>query len=266
MFGSRRLFSFAVMTNNEVTTNTPLRDAALSRGLELVAGVSALVGLAAFFGLHVGFYDVVDPVRQPVSSYALVPFGEIGFAAGALGTAVACGALALRFDGDVLPRRLLLLSAGMYVLVVVCPTDTGVEVSSLSGQVHRYAAGVAFGVMTLLTVVMAVSRGGRSLRFFAGASVLLLVTTIVNTFLPGLADGGAWRGVPQRALLAVHIGFLLWLVISCCRDGLWDGATRGRADWAGGVWEWAEGSERGPGGGLVSCPGACGNRRGAMLA
>lgn len=227
--------------NGYVAVNEP--DSTVLRHLDLWACLAALVGIAGFAWLHLGFGDVVDPVRHPVSSYALDPVGEIGFAAGALGMAVACGALAVRFSTQPVLSRSLVGAAVMYVLVVVFPTDAGVDVSTVSGQIHRYAAGVAFVAMTLAAVATVRVLGRqRWVGFFAVASVALLLLTTVNTFLPELADGGAWRGVPQRLLLAVHLGFLLCVVIAARRvesgQGRVGAVTNGSPRW--GVANWPD--------------------------
>lgn len=231
-------------------------DPTVLRLLDLIAGLAALVSLAGFVWLHVGFADVVNPIRQPVSAYALDPVGEIGFAFGAIGMAVACGALALRYTHWALPRWLLVGSSVMYVLVVVFPTDSGVEVSSIAGEVHRYAAGAAFVAMTVLAAVLARGGNRRPITVLAIASAALLSVTTINTFVPGLADGGAWRGVPQRLLLAVHICFLLSLVVLSLRRTVSASARRlvgtvtngspmwGVANWPELVTTWASSFER----------------------
>ncbi|TQL76407.1 uncharacterized protein DUF998 [Stackebrandtia endophytica] len=186
----------------------------LDRLVRRLAIAAALTALAGFGFLHGYLAEVVDPVRQPVSSYALTAPGEVGFAVGAIGMAVACGALALRFTRRAWICWPLVASSGMYVLVVLFPTDAGVAVSTVGGQIHRYAAGVAFVAVTVVAIVAAwrSARSQRMLRVAAGLAVLMLLVTTINTFLPELADGGAWRGVPQRALLVIHIG--LFLVLS----------------------------------------------------
>ncbi|GAA4917404.1 uncharacterized protein DUF998 [Stackebrandtia albiflava] len=178
--------------------------------------IAAAVALAGFAFLHVAAADRVDPLRQPVSSYALGSPGDAVFAASAFAVAAACGLTALAFLGRSRPAVWGLSGAAvMYVLVVVFPTDAGVAVSTFAGQVHRYAAGAAFVGVTGVAVWLAVTcRGGRHgvvLRWLAIVSVVTLLITTVNTFLPWLADGGSWRGLPQRALLFVHIGFL-WVM------------------------------------------------------
>gem|GEM_PF-3337474 len=218
-FGLRRrhrfVHSVAVMTTHMDFTvaeaeSVLVGDDRLDRWVRWSAAVAALIALAGFGFLHGYLAEVVDPVRQPVSSYALTEPGAIGFAVGALGMAAAGGALALRFAGRAWVCWPLIVSSAMYVLVVLFPTDAGVAVSTVGGQIHRYAAGVAFVAVTIVAMVAA-RRSGWLLRVVAGSAVLMLLVTTVNTFLPQLADGGDWRGVPQRALLMIHIGLFLVL-------------------------------------------------------
>ncbi|MGH8876405.1 MAG: DUF998 domain-containing protein [Stackebrandtia sp.] len=185
----------------------------------VAAILGACVGIASFATLHLLLAGTVDPLRDPVSAYALVPVGDGLFAAGALGYAVSCAVLALpgregarRYTAA---RALSAVTSVMFVLVVAFPTDAGPAVSSIGGQIHRYAAGAAFIGMTLLG--FARSRPGGAARgwtaVLTGLSAATLLLTTVNTFAPGLADGGAWRGAPQRILLVIHAVMLIVLAL-----------------------------------------------------
>jgi hypothetical protein len=184
--------------------NRLISDPAL-RGL---AAVAATAGITSFALLHVLMADIVDPLRQPVSSYALTQPGTTLFATGALGLAAACAILA----GIGAPRHtgvrvLLALTSVMFVLVVMFRTDAGTDVSSIGGQVHRYAAGAAFVLLTLVGLWSTRHRSaptGPAVTWLTVLSALILLVTTLNTFLPDLADGGQWRGLPQRVLLVVQ--------------------------------------------------------------
>ncbi|MGH8791928.1 MAG: DUF998 domain-containing protein [Stackebrandtia sp.] len=182
-------------------------------GVAAVAG--AVVGMASFGLMHVLMAEEVNPVRQPVSAYALASPGDALFVAGASGLAVACAALAVGGRGPARQasvRLLLAVTSAMLVLAAAFPTDSGVNVSTVGGQIHRYSAGAAFVLITLAGFAACV-RGRREDVSAAARRATMLLTvvcaatflvTTVNTFLPELADGGQWRGLPQRVLLAAQ--------------------------------------------------------------
>ncbi|GAA4921998.1 uncharacterized protein DUF998 [Stackebrandtia albiflava] len=188
----------------------------------VVAAVGGAAAAVGFLLLHLVMADSVDPMVQPVSSYALRAPGSILFPLGTLGLAAGCAALAAAGLG--LPRQrpvraLLGLAAVLLVLVVVFRTDTGDTVTSTAGEIHRWSAGAAFGA--LLLAGLAADRAMRYTtvdpflrrlsRVLAGLSLVALALTALNTFLPEFADGASWRGLPQRILLAVETGLVLLL-------------------------------------------------------
>ncbi|CAM3122325.1 DUF998 domain-containing protein [Stackebrandtia soli] len=180
-----------------------------------VALAGAVTAIICFALLHLTMVDIVDPVREPVSIYALVEPGTTLFGLGALGLASACVALAvggLRLARQWDVRALLASAAVMLVAVVAFPTDAGQGVSSVSGHIHRYAAGTAFAAITVAGLLTAhrIGRGvgtgsDRFAMILAILSLSTLVLTIVNTFFPSLANGEAWRGIPQRLMLTVQV-------------------------------------------------------------
>lgn len=202
MAGGRNEFSVRTMTKTRVLAWTA------------VAG--GATGLASFAALHLFMAGQVSPLRDPVSGYALAAPGSVLFPLGAFGFAVACAALAMNRARPPWPgvvrsgvvRPLLGAASVMFVLVVLFPTDSGVAVSSFGGQVHRYAAGAAFVLMTVVGYAGALRPGDartrRWLVVLTAISAATLLVTTLNTFLPELADGGQWRGMPQRVLLVVQ--------------------------------------------------------------
>ena len=173
----------------------------------MAATAGAGAGLAGFAVLHLLMADVVDPLRDPVSAYALTQPGSALFAVGALGYALACLVLAVRTGLGGTVRWLLGVTGLMFVLVVLFPTDAGAEVSTVAGQVHRYAAGAAFVMLTLAGAGCARDRW--TMPVLTTLSAAMLVVTALNTFAPWLADGGDWRGLPQRGLLVVHAAMVV---------------------------------------------------------
>lgn len=180
------------------------------QGAAAVSG--GLVSLVCFVMLHLLMADVVDPLQQPVSSYALISPGTELFGLGTMSIAGACVLLAfvgLGVPGQNRARAMLAATSVMLTLVVVFRTDAGDTVSSIAGQIHRYAAGAAFVLVVLAAASMCReltgTAGDRRWGFWMWGltvlSVATLLLTALNTFLPELAGGGDWRGLPQRALL-----------------------------------------------------------------
>ena len=176
-----------------------------------VAVFGACFGALCFVVVHMVMADTVDPLSRPVSDYALASPGTTLFSLGILAVTVSCGALAgsgLGLPDEVRLRASLAAVSVVLILVVVFRTDTGDVVTSAAGQIHRYASGVAFLLLTcsgwmvwrrLVTVGddSAPVLGGLTLLAFAA-----LVLTGLNTL--ELEFFGRWRGVPQRLLLTVQ--------------------------------------------------------------
>ena len=183
-----------------------------------LATVAAGLAVISFVSLHLVMASIVDPLRQPVSSYALTAPGDVLFAMGSFSLAAACLLAALFAPGlprgDGLIRVLLAGSALMLVLVVVFRTDRSDAVLSISGEIHRWSAGVAFGMLTAVGAGWAWwGRGtvtGRWATVLTAVGAVALLAIVVTTFTPDLVAGRQWRGLPQRALLLVQT---LWLAV-----------------------------------------------------
>lgn len=199
-----------------------------SRGATAAARTGVWAGVGGFATMHLTQSALVDPVSTPVSSYALTWPGLVLFPAGVLGLALACAVLAVRGVG--LPRDGLirfLLGATVVMLLGAALFRTGTPDSGLTlgAQIHRYSAGAAFVLLTvvggLATARMRQARVSPAVRsgmlWATVASALTFLTTTVNTFLPWLADGGDWRGIPQRILLVTLSGLILALIANSAR-------------------------------------------------
>lgn len=186
-----------------------------------IAAVGGFTAALSFVVLHVLVPSAVDPVQQPVSTYALTQPGTMLFATGTLALAASCLAFAVRGPG--LPREgairwLLGLSVVALAMVVVFRTDSTVAVTSMDGEIHRYAAGAAFIMLTLAAIAVAlqakVTGMGRWPAVLAVLSVVSLLFNGLNIVAPTLLDGQAWRGIPQRVLLAVQMLFMVLLAMA----------------------------------------------------
>ncbi|THV42188.1 DUF998 domain-containing protein [Glycomyces buryatensis] len=194
-----------------------------SRAAGLVAFAAVAVCIAGFAVMHLTQSDVVNPVATPVSSYALTFPGIVLFPLSCLSLALACTILAGRSFG--LAREgfiRFLLGATAVMLVFAAAFRTGTPETGLTwgAQIHRYTAGAAFVLLTVVAVLCAAQMRAagtpdvvrRATWWAAALASLTFATTTVNTFLPRIADGGDWRGIPQRVLLVVLAGLVLALI------------------------------------------------------
>lgn len=200
------------------------QDCFRSRAAEVTAMSGVAASQAGFAVMHLTQSDAVDPVAVPVSSYAVTWPGIVLFPASVIALAAACAVLAGRGVG--LAREgfiRLLLGATAVMLFCAAVFRTGTPESGLTwwAQIHRYTAGAAFVLLTVVAALCAVrmrEAGApawvRHGTWWATAlAALTFLTTTVNTFLPGFLDGGDWRGIPQRVLLVV-LSTLLWFLVA----------------------------------------------------
>lgn len=194
-----------------------------SRAAEVTAMAAVAASQAGFAVMHLTQSDAVNPVATPVSSYALTWPGIVLFPASVLALAVACVILAGRGVG--LAREgfiRFLLGSTSVMLLCAAVFRTGTPESGLTwwAQIHRYTAGAAFVLLTVVAALCAMRMKDadvpdwvrRGTWWVTGLAALTFLTTTVNTFLPGFLDGGDWRGIGQRVLLVV-LSALVWLLV-----------------------------------------------------
>jgi hypothetical protein len=192
------------------------------------AGVTAMAAVAAsqtgFAVMHLTQSDAVDPVATPVSSYAVTWPGIVLFPASVLALALACSILAGRGVG--LAREgfiRFLLGSTSVMLLCAAVFRTGTPESGLTwwAQIHRYTAGAAFVLLTVIAALCAIRMRDeavpawvrRGTWWVTGLAAFAFLTTTVNTFLPGFLNGGEWRGIVQRVLLVV-LSALVWMLVA----------------------------------------------------
>ncbi|ADD41861.1 DUF998 domain-containing protein [Stackebrandtia nassauensis] len=176
-------------------------------GLALVAGI---LTMAILIAMHVIMADQVRVNIDPVSVFAINREGVLLFDLACLSIAVACVAVLFGpLGSERVTRRCLAGSAVALLFVVGFDTDAGATVSSFSGYVHRYAAGAVFVMITVATAhLWRRVPDPRLRRAFAVMTLINLVLLILNvwgTYLPDLAYGGQWRGIPQRLLVVSQV-------------------------------------------------------------
>lgn len=206
-----------------VATPTPVRTTAPARQWASPFAIAASIVAVLCLGyLHLVPSDV-DPMRDPVSSYVRVG-GGWQFSLGVTAMAAACYVLAtapLPGMRTVILRGVLAIGGAAFQTAAVFPTDAGDSVVTISAEIHRWAAGVGMGAIPVagLLFVAALRSAGRpkAARWLAvtvGASALLLLVTVVGTFLPDFMHAGDWRGLPQRVLLFAELTVVVVLAMA----------------------------------------------------
>lgn len=201
-------------------THNPLH----SRTAEATAMAAVAASQAGFTVMHLTQSDSVDPVATPVSSYALTWPGILLFPVSVLALALACAILAGRGIGLAREGSIrLLLAATALMLLGAAIFRTGTPESGLTwwAQIHRYTAGAAFVLLTVVAALCAVRMKDadvpdwvrRGTWWVTGLAAFTFLTTMTNTFLPGFLNGGEWRGIGQRVLLVV-LSALVWMLIA----------------------------------------------------
>jgi len=195
-----------------------------TRAAETTAMAAVAASQAGFAVMHLTQADAVDPVATPVSSYALTWPGIVLFPASVLALALACAILAGRGVGlarEGFIRFLLGSTAVMLLCAAIFRTGTPESGLTWWAQIHRYTAGAAFVLLTVVAALCAVRMKDadvpdwvrRGTWWATALAALTFLTTTVNTFLPGFLDGGDWRGIGQRVLLVV-LSALVWILVA----------------------------------------------------
>lgn len=184
-----------------------------------VAIVAGVMTIGIFALMHVIMANEVRVNVDPVSVYAINRDGALLFGLASMFMAVGCVSVLFGSVGaEAVPRWCLAGSAVSLLLVVGFDTDAGETVSTIGGYVHRYAAGTVFVLISAATMsVWRRHRGtgfGRAMGILLAVNLVLLVVNWSATYLPELANGGQWRGIPQRLLLLVQVVLFVMMALA----------------------------------------------------
>jgi hypothetical protein len=209
------------------------------------AAHTALTGSVVLAGLlHLGWAEQVDPVAQTLSYYALHEGATRLFTA-CVGSAAAGSAALL---AGLVRSRLPIGAAAPAVLGIGCaglvvsaafPTDPAGAVPSLSGLVHRHAAGAAVGALPAAGLLLAHrlhrhaptrERGRRISRLSWASSAAALVflgthLSALRPVTPTTVRAARLLGLAERATLGLEVA-LLFAMADAMPAGR--GATTGR--------------------------------------
>jgi hypothetical protein len=194
-----------------------------SRVTEFLA-LLAIVGIADFLlniaALHFVRPDV-NPVLEPISNYAVGPYGFL-FTAAAIGGGLAALALALGlYLGIAPPGRSYvgLFLLGLYgvseLLGGIFPIDVGAETTT-AGAIHNIVGNIAFFGLPIAAILLSLGMGKderwRSFRLPALALAGVVVLTVVLTMVG--FNIGIGFGVLQRLF---NVAAMLWMLVVALR-------------------------------------------------
>src|ERR671913_1451944 len=190
------------------------------RGALSVLALLAIVGVADFLLLLAALHFLrpdVNPVVEPMSNYAVGPYGFL-FTAADIGYGLA--ALTLTFGlylGIAPPGRSYvgLFLLGLYgvsvLLAGIFPIDVGGE-ATMAGTIHNIVGNIAFFgfpiAVSLLSLGIGKDERWRSFRRRAFALSLLVVLTVILTIVG--SNLGIGYGVTQRI---ANVAALVWMLL-----------------------------------------------------
>lgn len=182
-------------------------------------GVVGLVFAALLMGgLNVVGASRMNPLDTTMSDYVFVPGAGWMFPAALLATCVAGAGVGVGLWGrgllaGVLPKLALSLTLLGLLLAATFETDPGEASVSVSAQIHRYAAGVVFFCVPILTVLVARRVAERTSlyvgTFAASVLLVLFLTCHLGPLEPVLGD---LSGLLQRLLFCAQLMLLAQLV------------------------------------------------------
>jgi hypothetical protein len=208
--------------SNKATTMMERQGSArgtMSRGTMFLA-LLAIVGIADFLlniaALHFVRPDV-NPVLEPMSNYAVGPYGFL-FTAADIGSALAALALMVGlYLGIAPPGRSYvgLFLLGLYgvseLLAGIFPIDVGAEATTV-GAIHNIVGNIAFFAFPVGVILLSLGMGKderwRSLRLPALALASVIVLTVILTMVG--FNVGIGFGVTQRLS---NVAVILWMLV-----------------------------------------------------
>src|SRR5215210_6096185 len=179
----------------------------------------AILGMADFLlniaALHFLRPDV-NPVLEPMSNYAVGPYGFL-FTAADIGSGLAALALILGLSLGITPpgrSYVGLILLGLYgvseLLAGIFPIDVGGEATTI-GTIHNIVGNIAFFGFPIAVILLSLGLGKderwRSLRLPALALSMVVVLTVILTIVG--SNLGIGYGVTQRI---ANVAALVWML------------------------------------------------------
>ena len=190
-----------------------------SSRMTMVLALLTIVGIAVYLvnlaALHFLRPDV-NPMSDPVSTYAVGPYGFL-FIAANIGSGLAALALTLGLYRGIAPRGrsyVGLFLLGLYgvseLLAAIFPIDVGAE-ATMAGTIHNIVGNISFFAFPIGVILLSLGMGKderwRSFRRTALAMSLLVVLTVILTMVG--SNLGIGFGLTQRLANVTNLAWML---------------------------------------------------------
>jgi hypothetical protein len=190
-----------------------------SSRMTMVLALLTIVGIAVYLvnlaALHFLRPDV-NPMSDPVSTYAVGPYGFL-FIAANIGSGLAALALTLGLYRGLAPRGrsyVGLFLLGLYgvseLLAAIFPVDVGAE-ATMAGTIHNIVGNISFFAFPIGVILLSLGMGKderwRSFRRTALAMSLLVVLTVILTMVGSNISIGF--GLTQRLANVTNLAWML---------------------------------------------------------
>ena len=203
-------------TNQESTMIESQGSSRMTMVLALLTIVGVAVYLVNYTALHFLRPDV-NAVLEPLSNYAVGPYGFLGVAAN-IGTGLAALALTLGLYWGIAPRGrsyVGLFLLGIYgvseLMAAIFAIDVGAE-ATMAGTIHNIVGNIAFFAFPIGVILLSLGMGKderwRSFRRTALAVSVLVVLTVILTMVG--SQLGIGFGLTQRL---ANVTALAWMLL-----------------------------------------------------
>jgi hypothetical protein len=194
-----------------------------SSRMTMVLALLTIVGIAVYLlnlaALHFLRPDV-NPMSDPVSTYAVGPYGFL-FIAANIGSGLAALALTLGLYRGIAPRGrsyVGLFLLGLYgvseLLAAIFPIDVGAE-ATMAGTIHNIVGNISFFAFPIGVILLSLGMGKderwRSFRRTALAMSLLVVLTVILTMVG--SNIGIGFGLTQRLANVTNLAWMLLVAL-----------------------------------------------------
>jgi hypothetical membrane protein len=220
-----RMFTKHTETNQAATVmESQERSRMTVSGVTMILALLTIVGIAdfllSFTALHFLRPDV-NPVLEPMSNYAVGPYGFLLTAAD-IGLSLAALALAFGLYLGIAPRGrsyvglfLLALYGVSVMLAGIFPIDVGGEATTF-GTIHNVVGNISFFGFPIAVILLSLGMGKderwRPFRRPALALSMVVVLTVILTVVGSNLDIG--YGVTQRI---ANVAALVWMLAVALR-------------------------------------------------
>jgi hypothetical protein len=194
-----------------------------SSRMTMVLALLTIVGIAVyllnFTALHFLRPDV-NPMLEPVSNYAVGPYGFLAIAAN-IGSGLAALALTLGLYRGIAPRGrsyVGLFLLGLYgvseLIAAIFPIDVGGE-ATMAGTIHNIVGNISFFAFPIGVILLSLGMGKderwRSFRRTALAVSLFVVLTVTLTMVG--SNLGIGFGLTQRLANVTNLAWMLLVAL-----------------------------------------------------